>query len=350
MVVSSPGRLNIIGEHVDYTGGFVLPFAINRRLYIEVERSDRFVFTSEGFKEYRFSRLKKVGDWPDYIIGVIKEFEKLSLKVPPLCFRVRSEIPPGSGLSSSAALETAASLAISQLFNFNLSKRQIFKISLRAEREFVGVNCGIMDQYTAVFAKKEHALLIDTYHETHRYVKMDLKGYTFGVINSNVKHSLAEGHYNKRRKEAEEALKEMGKSSYREVTLDDVENISDPILKKRARHIVTENIRVKKTVHLLEKGKLNELGKLLYESHESLSKNYEVSCEETDFIVEFMKSKGITGARMVGAGFGGGVLVFGEKPKILAAYTELEKFYFKKFGLTPQLLFIDSDDGVRVDP
>ena len=350
VVASSPGRVNIIGEHVDYNDGFVLPFAINRRTTVELSFCSKFILQSNHFGKIEMKNLEKTGKWVDYVIGVFLETERRkNIKIPPLCVNVKSNLEPGVGLSSSAALETAVAIAINELLELGLSKKEIVGISVDAERNFVGVNCGIMDQYTAVFGKRGFALLIDTKYGTHEYIPLNLNEYKFYIIDSNVKHKLASGEYNKRRKQASAALKTIGEKSYREVTEKDLERIEDDSLRKRALHIVKEIERVKEASELLKKGDVASLGRLLYETHESLSKFYEVSCKETDFIVDFLKMSGVLGARMVGGGFGGGIIVLSKAEEMERVYRELSRRYRKEFGLQPRLLEIDSDDGAKIE-
>ena len=338
--------MNIIGEHVDYNDGFVLPFAINRGVEVRAESAERFIFESEGFKRYEMDSLERTGDWPDYIIGVIMGSAEKNIKIPPTKFTVRSNLPIGLGLSSSAALEVAAAMELKRILKVDLPPREILKICVNAERDFVGVECGIMDQYTALHARKGKALLIDVVKEEHEYVDLNLKDLKFAVIDSKVKHSLNTGGYNERKREAKQALRMMGKRSYREVEEEDLEKIKNERLRKRAEHVIGEIKRVMEAVKALRKGDVETLGRLLYESHESLSEKYEVSCRETDFIVNFMKRMKIEGARMVGGGFGGGVLVLSRKENILKAFEKLKEEYEKTFKLKPELIFVESENGV----
>ncbi len=349
MTVSSPGRVNIIGEHVDYNDGFVLPFAIDKRTWVDAKPSDEFVISSKGYGRVRIRRFEKTGKWIDYVIGVLNEIESRGFKVHPIEVNIWSDIPPGKGLSSSAALETAVTLAISELLELEIGESEIVDISVSAERNFVGVQCGVMDQYTAVFSKIGKALLLDTMKISHEYIPLRLDGLSFAIVDSKVKHSLASGEYNKRREETKRVLELLGISSYRYVDLKDLEKIEDPKLRNRAEHVLRETRRTVIAAGLLKEGKVAELGELLYESHESLSKLYEVSCEETDFIVDFLRGNGIIGARMVGGGFGGGVLVLDRRERIQSVFESLRAEYLRNFGIEPELIFIESDDGVRVE-
>ncbi len=349
MRASAPGRVNIIGEHIDYNDGYVLPFAIDLRTFVEISPSEEFVFESEGFGKITLERLEKTGKWVDYVIGVFRGFEEMGIDVPPVRVKVWGDLPAGKGLSSSAALEVATAFALSNFLGLDLKGLDIVRVSLKAERDFVGVQCGVMDQYTAVFARKGEALLIDTVNLEHDYIPLNTGSKVFALVDSGVKHELSSGEYNRRREESKEALKVMGKKSFRDVKKGDIDGIHDETLKKRARHVVEEMGRVLKAAEALRGGAHKTLGELLYESHWSLSKLYEVSCEETDFIVDFLQSRGILGARMVGGGFGGGILVFDEREDIERAFDELREEYVKKFKIEPSLLFLRSDGGMRLE-
>ncbi len=344
----APGRVNIIGEHVDYNDGFVLPFATDMKTCVKVRFSSAFVVGSEQFGTLKLEKVEKTGKWVDYVLGVIHFIEERAGNIPPMHIEITSNLPIGAGLSSSAALEVATAKAVSALLEIDLPERELLEIALRAEREFVGVNCGIMDQYTAIYAKKNFALLIDTMNISHRHVPLMLKDYSFSIIDSRVKHELSSGEYNKRRMETEKALEILEKKSYREVSLEDLKSIEDSILKKRAEHVVRETQRTLKAAEALESGDVETLGRLLYESHESLSNLYEVSCEEVDFIVDFLKREGVAGARMVGGGFGGGVLVLDKRERIEETFKKLEREYERKFSLKPRLIRVQSGEGVRL--
>lgn len=348
MKVKAPGRINIIGEHTDYNDGYVLPFAVNRYVFLSIEGSDRFIFHSENVNEtVEMEKIEKLNKWTDYISGVIASFEKRGYRVSPVKISVSSNLPMGAGLSSSAALEVATAYAISEYFGFNVPKLELVKIAREAEVEFVGVRCGIMDQFTSAFGKKDHAIFLDTMTLEYEYVPLRLEGYEINLVDSNVKHELSSSEYNKRRQECEEVLKTLGKKSFREVTKEDLERLSGT-LRKRAQHVLEENERVLKSVQALKEGDFETLGKLLFSSHESLRDLYEVSCEETDFIVDYLRGKeGILGARMVGGGFGGGVIVLSKKGAFGKIKEELVESYKKHFGIDLTFHEIESSDGVQ---
>jgi galactokinase len=345
--VKAPGRVNLIGEHTDYNDGFVLPFAIDRYVELEIEESDKFCFYSNNLnEEVKLSSLQKTNSWADYVVGVIKEIEKRGYKIQPVKIKVDSNIPIGAGLSSSAALEVASAYAISEYFGLNLSKIDIVKISREAEANFVGVNCGIMDQFASAFSKKDYAIFLDTMTLDFQFVPLNLKGYEIFVIDSNVKHELSSSEYNLRRQECESALGIIGKDSFRNVTREDLKLLNGTLL-KRVQHILEENERVLKTVKALKENEIEKIGEYLYQSHESLRYLYEVSCDETDFIVDFLKEKdGIIGARMVGGGFGGGVIVISKEGSFESIEKLLENEYYSRFSIRPTFYKLNSSDGV----
>lgn len=345
----APGRVNIIGEHTDYNDGFVLPFAIDRYVEVDIKPSDRYVFTSEMMNEtVSVERFQKLGKWTDYIMGVIWAIEQKGYKTEPIEVVVFSNLPVGAGVSSSAALEIATAYGINEIFDLKMDKMQLVEAAVKAEREFVGVRCGVMDQFTAVFARKDHAIFLDTSNLKFEYVPLNLTDLEFALIDSNTKHELSSSEYNKRREECEKVLRTLNKKSFREMNYDDL-SLLDPLLRKRARHVLDENKRVLLAVRALKNSEYFLLGNILYESHVSLRDLYEVSCDETDFIVGFVKGElGILGARMVGGGFGGSVLLFARTGHIDKVFLELEKSYFKTFGKRPTLIKVKSSDGVNM--
>ncbi|SHH17583.1 galactokinase [Thermosipho atlanticus] len=349
MRVRAPGRINIIGEHTDYNDGYVLPFAIDRYVNLTIETSNNFVFYSKNLdSKVILDEIVKTGKWADYVIGVISTLTKRGYKIPPIKIEVESSIPIGSGLSSSAALEVATTFAISEFFDLNLSKLEIVNIAREAETNFVGVKCGIMDQFASVFSKKNYAIFLDTMTLDYRYIPINLKDYEFYLIDSNVKHELATSKYNERRQECEEILRKLNKRSFREVTNNDL-FLLDGVLKKRAQHVLEENERVLKIIEAFQTKDLFKVGQLLFESHESLKSLYEVSCNETDFIVDFLKNKeNILGARMVGGGFGGGVMVLVRKDSFEKIGKELFEKYFNRFGRKLDFYKLHSSNGVEL--
>lgn len=345
--VKAPGRVNIIGEHTDYNDGFVLPFAIDKYVEVELRPSKRFVLTSKLYNQtLEVEKNERRGAWTDYVMGVVWALERAGYHVEPFEALIDSTLPTGAGLSSSAALEVASAVAIAKLMGYKIEPRELVQICVKAEREFVGVRCGIMDQFTAVFAKKDHAILLDTMTMNYEYVPLKLNNHEFVLIDSNVRHELASSEYNKRRAECENVLKTLNKKSFRELTEKDL-RILEPTLRRRARHVLSENERVLKMVNALKKNSLLLAGCYLYESHASLRDLYEVSCDEVDFIVGFLRGRsGILGARIVGGGFGGSVLALVRKGYTQFCFEELDREYRKLFGKSIKVLHVSSSDGV----
>ncbi|MDZ4725083.1 MAG: galactokinase [Leptospira sp.] len=356
---SAPARINIIGEHVDYLGGIVLPAAIDFSIHVLIQKnqSSHYHLYSMDYEQQTSAQKPFVNSkefpWSDYILGVILEIEKKGLSVPGFNLLIKGNIPQGAGLSSSAALEVAVAYAIHSLFDFNLSREEIALIGQAAENHFVGTKCGIMDQFIIALGKKDHCISLNTENLKYTYHEFDLKDYEFYLINSNVKHSLKDSEYNERRKECESALKKI-QSVYPEVpSLYDfpnpkkIETQLNSAEYKRLIHVTSERIRTESVISNLKNGEFQTVGKLLYECHWSLSKNFEVSCSETDFIVTYLESKGVIGARMIGGGFGGCVLVLDKKENFALISQELVKIYTQKFKYPVNFYKFKISDGVK---
>ncbi len=347
--VLSPGRINLIGEHTDYNDGYVLPFAINRYIKFVVEESDRFDFFSLQYgKGIQLEKLVKTNSWADYLIGVIIAMKNKGLKINPVSVKIDSNLPSGAGLSSSAALEVGFAQALNTIFDLNLSNEELAIIGHEAESQFVGVRCGIMDQYVVALAKKDHALFLDTMTREYKHISLNIDGLKIFLINSGVKHELGNSEYNLRREQCENVLKVLGIGSFRNMAIEDLEKIDDVTLRKRAKHVLEENERVLKSLTALETGNVSLLGELLFQSHYSLKDLYEVSCEEIDFLVdELSKKKSVLGARMVGGGFGGGVIVLAGQ-EFKNEFPAIAEKYRAKYSINPELLEVESSEGVSV--
>ena len=313
----APGRVNLIGEHTDYNLGFVLPVALDlasriittpvddRRLHVfsEVENEER-EWPVEQLRE-----LRPQHHWTDYVIGVAQELIREGYPIEPMFLRIASTVPEGSGLSSSAALEVSSALAL--LDGRPIGKLELAKLCQRAEVGFVGLPVGIMDQYASVFGVEHAALKIDCRTLEHETVKLP-DGVEFLAVNTMVKHALASSAYRQRTEECAAAVRALQSrfaevKSLRDATLEQLEQVvMPPVVAKRARHVVTEDVRVSRFVAACRKGDLPEMGRLFVESHRSLQFDYEVSCEELDFLVDTaIAIEGVYGARLTGGGFGG---------------------------------------------
>jgi galactokinase len=314
----SPGRINVIGEHTDYNEGFVLPAAIDRYGHVAagVADDDLISLYAQEFDEHFEVRLKDIKpidhSWTNYILGVVDQLVKRGHNISGFKMAVTGDVPVGAGLSSSAAIECAVCAALNDIFNLNLEKLQIVKISQIAEHTFPGVKCGIMDQFASVFGKKDHALRLDCRSIEYEEVPLQLEGYKIVLLNSNVKHSLASTAYNKRRQECAEGVDSVrqhvpGVQSLRDVTVDMLDKyVKDPVVYRRCRFVIEENERVHSAVQHMKSGNIHSLGEQMLRSHDGLSREYEVSCPELDWLVEAVRHNPlVAGARMMGGGFGG---------------------------------------------
>lgn len=362
----SPGRVNLIGEHIDYNGGYVFPCALTIGTYgLFRKRQDKKVlcysmnFEDLGVIEFDLEDFKydPKHDWVNYVKGVIWAF---SQKYPCiqngfefLCF---GNIPNGSGLSSSASLELLISTILIEEFNINIDMVQASILSQLAENKFIGVNCGIMDQFAIALGKADSAILLNTETLDYRYVPVNLNNFKIVIANTNKERKLSESKYNERRSECETALKFLNKENsfdnLADVTPDEFENIKhlieDENCLKRATHVVYENDRTKRAVLELEKDNLEQFGKLLTESHNSLRDLYEVTGVELDTLVEIsLKQEGVLGSRMTGAGFGGCTITLVDEKHISNFIENVSNTYREKIGYDASFYIVEIGSGSR---
>ena len=345
-VYFAPGRVNLIGEHIDYNGGLVLPCALTIGTYAAVrKREDNSInFYSENFPNNH--------DFEKYPRAVIKSLEL----TPNRGFDVAyyGDIPNQSGLSSSASIEVVTAFFLNDLYNLNLDNITIAKLCQRAENEFVGVNCGIMDQFAIAMGKKDNAIFLDTATLNYEYAPVLLEDASIIVTNSKVKHSLVNSEYNTRRSECEKALSEL-KTVVDIATLGDLseeefENnksaISNPVCVKRAKHAVYENQRTIQAIKALKDGEIDKFGELMIASHVSLRDDYEVSCEEIDILVdEALKVPGVIGSRITGGGFGGCTVSIVKNEAIEDFKQKVGSEYTKKTGIEAEFYVVSVGDG-----
>ena len=363
MLVKSPGRINIIGEHTDYNGGLVMPAAINKAVYVGIAKraDEKIQLYAESYQEKYVGSLNKVEKsekaWANYILGVVHGLLKRGYALSGFNLYIYGDVPLGAGLSSSAAIECATAYALSELHQLAIVKMDLALIAQKAEHEFAGVNCGIMDQFASVFGQKDYAMMLDCESLQHEYIPLKLDGYKLVLFNTNVKHSLSESAYNDRRAQCEQGVAWV-KAHYPEVQfLRDVnpEMLSEHVLPKNAEvytkcsYVVAEIARVKKAAAALKEGRLEELGKLMFETHRGLSKDYEVSCKELDFLVEQVKERDeVLGARMMGGGFGGCTINIVKEEAIADLTAQLSKLYDDQFGLTLSTYVVETGNGSQV--
>ena len=322
IITKAHGRVNLIGEHTDYNGGWVLPTAIPQSTTIRISaRNNLNVYASAGKDpktgalrqvNYRLQEEKPTHTWIDYVQGVTSVLQKEGYSLGGFQVEIESTVPEGSGLSSSAALEISLLKGVRELFSLPITDLQLARLGQRVENDFVGARVGIMDQMACTYAKSGEALFLDTFQMEFKNVKIPTDLVDLVVINSGVSHSLASGGgYNQRRSECEEACKILGIQHLRDISIDEISRIEElpPLLRKRAKHVVTENARVHLAVRALEQKRVSDLGELFNQSHASMKNDYEVSVSEIDQLVEIcLKRPEVFGARLTGGGFGGSIV------------------------------------------
>ncbi|MFC4222033.1 galactokinase [Flagellimonas marina] len=351
--VSSPGRVNLIGEHTDYNDGFVLPAAIDKRIFMRFRANGsrtRCTVKSKGFDSVLVVDLSKMDrgteGWHNYVLGVLDEIQLLTAGLRGFDCEMETDIPVGSGVSSSAALECGLAFGLNELFGLGLDRWQMIKLGQRAEHNFVGTQCGIMDQFSSVMGRKDHSMLLDCRSLDFEYIPTHMAPYVILMLNTNVKHNLSTSAYNDRKQESSSGLKIVAErhgvpNSFREITLDMVNGCREDLGELRYRrcsYVLEENQRVLEAVECLKNNDLTSLGKLLYESHRGQREKYEISCPELDFLVDFSRDwEEVLGARMVGGGFGGCTLNIVHRDAVDSFVDAASEAYKKKFsiGLSP---------------
>jgi galactokinase len=345
----SPGRINIIGEHVDYNDGFVLPAAINKYICFaisETQNSECAIIAKDLNEAYYFDLNDAIQPiekmWANYVLGVLQQFKTLDLPLKGFNILFSSTIPIGAGLSSSAALACGFAFALDKIFGFDLSKESIARIGQKSEHDFVGVNCGIMDQFASVFGKKNHVIQLDCNTLDYQYHKADFKKHSLLLLDSNVKHTHLTSGYNTRRQEVEQGLAILKTQfpeikSFRNCTEAQVnacQSLLGETVFKRCLFVVQEIQRVIDAVAALKAEDFKKLGELMYATHEGLSQQYEVSCPEIDFLVAAVKNeKTVVGSRMMGGGFGGCAIYLVEKGTEKALIAKIAESYSNAFGI-----------------
>ncbi|WP_183562797.1 galactokinase [Mucilaginibacter sp. SP1R1] len=349
----SPGRVNLIGEHIDYNGGLVMPCAITFGTYLLTSPNEEgvFRFRSLNFDDKQDVPLqdgyeKKGDNWFNFPIGVIDHFTKDGHELKGLDMLFYGDIPIGSGLSSSASIEVVTAYALNDLFNSGYSKLDLVKLAKSVENNFIGVNCGIMDQFAVAFGEKNKALMLNCDTLDYQAVDSNLGDYVLAIINTNKPRKLAESKYNERVQECQEALtalqKELDINYLCDIDADTFKKyehlITDAVVLKRAKHVIEENDRVKLAAVALADNNLAEFGRLMYASHDSLRDLYEVSGVELDAVAEYSKTNpDVAGARMTGAGFGGCAIALVKGDAFEDYSRGVTEYYTKKIGYAPSV-------------
>lgn len=367
-VFASPGRVNLIGEHTDYNGGFVFPAALTMKTTIIArKRNDDIIRLKatdlDGIVEAEISRLSsyKGIPWGDYQLGVAHIMSEAGYDISGVDLLYDDTVPHGGGLSSSAAIEVSTALMFATFSNEKkgiedkIDMIEIAKLSQKAEHEYAGVNCGIMDQFASSMGKKDHAIFLDCKTLNYKLVPLKLDGIKIVISNTHKKHSLGASKYNERRVECEEGLRILKTAMPEKTCLGEISQkefelhshlIDDDTIKRRVEHVIGEDDRVLKAVSLLENGDVKGFGELMNKSHNSLRDLYEVSCFELDTMVdEARKLSSVLGTRMTGAGFGGCTVSLVKEDGVDEFIEKVGKGYSKKTGLTPSFYVTDIGDG-----
>ena len=357
-----PGRVNLIGEHIDYNGGHVMPCAISRGTWLAFSRNTdkKLRFRSLDFSEtadlnLQTSYTRTGKGWFNYPLGVINELFYLGNELSGMDLLFKGDLPVGAGLSSSASIEMAMAFAAREIFGLNASLTELALLCKKVENEFIGVNSGIMDQFAVAKGEKGKAILLDCDDLKHEYLPFDTGEYVLAIINSRKERKLSESKYNERFAECGRALKLLKKevevTHLCELSPEQFEEhrslINDPVLEKRALHVVSEEVRVIDAAGALKKGELEKFGELMYASHHSLKNDYEVSGKELDTIVEFCGGyEDCIGARMTGAGFGGCAIALVKENKFIEFRKKLASHYHKIIGYEPEIFSSKAEAGV----
>lgn len=354
---ASAGRINLIGEHTDYNGGFVFPGAIDKYIMtaININGTDKVRLYSVDMNQYTEFGLreedKPAEQWACYVFGVCREVIKRGFEVKGFDAVFAGNVPLGAGLSSSAALESCFAYALNDLFNDN--KISIFELALigqSTEHNYCGVNCGIMDQFASVFGKKDCLMRLDCRSLEFKYFPFKPVGYKLVLVNSQVKHELVDSPYNKRRESCERVAKTLGVETLRDADMSMLEAAKNQISDedyKRAVYVIGEKQRVLDVCEALEKGDYETVGQRMYETHHGLSKDYEVSCEELDFLNDVAKECGVTGSRIMGGGFGGCTINL-VKEDLYDTFVQTAKTKFnEKYGIEPIIIDVVISDGAH---
>jgi galactokinase len=359
----APGRVNLIGEHTDYNHGFVLPCALSFGTYLAIRKTNRMAleFKSTNFPlsvdiPWASAYHKSGGDWINYPLGVMEMFNLKGYYTSGLQMLYSGDIPPAAGLSSSASIEMVTAFALNDLFGWEFSMMDLVHLCRKAENEFVGVNCGIMDMFAVGLGRKDHAIFLNCGTLAYQHVPAVLPGYRLVITNTNKKRGLADSKYNERVGECRQAVEFLSRhldiKSLGDISLGQFlelqAGIPDPTVRKRARHVVSENQRVLESVKALLNNDLEEFGRLMVKSHDSLRDDYEVTGFELDALVDIiLDQEGVLGARMTGAGFGGCTVAFVRENSLEEFKMRVDEQYKMKTGLKPDFYLPDIADGVN---
>lgn len=364
VIISSPGRINLIGEHTDYNEGFVLPAAIDKKIIYAIalngtDTCNAYALFNNELQSFSLKDVKPSKGWINYLMGVVYQLQQRGFEVKGFDCVITGDIPIGAGMSSSAAVEGGLVVALDHLLGLGLNRMEMAKVGQLAEHTFPGVKCGIMDQFANLHGRKDRVMLLDCRSLEFRYFPFEFsKDYKIVLCNSMVHHSLASSEYNVRRAQCEEGVEVLkayfpGISSLRDLSAAQVEQYKDKLPAKvydRCLYVTQENERVEKACAHLQKNELDEVGRLMYASHEGLSKLYEVSCPELDFLADLAKERPeVAGARMMGGGFGGCTINLVKTDRVDDFISFIQSRYKDNFGKVPEVYVTSIEDGAKMN-
>jgi len=359
---TAPGRINIIGEHTDYNGGFVLPGAVDKAITMAIRPNGTDIVNLISIDHDDAAHFFRIGgpqpkeQWASYFYGVIEEMRKRGATVGGFNAVFGGDVPLGAGMSSSAALESCVGTALNAIFNLKFTKEELAKIGQMTEHNYIGVRCGIMDQFASIFGQKGKVVRLDCRSLMYDLVPFNPKGIEIVLIDTMVKHSLASSEYNVRRAQCEEGVAVIKKylpnvELLRDVSIEELEahrDEIDPMSFRRCAFVINENKRLMAACTAMEKGDFEEVGRQIYATHEGLSQEYGVSCPELDFIVNIAREhKEVLGARMMGGGFGGCVIALVKKEGVADYVADVKEKYMVKFDKDPRVIEVAISDGAR---
>jgi len=355
-IYTSPGRINLIGEHTDYNGGFVFPGAIDKGMMAEIKLNgtqkvraysiDMKDYVEFGFNEEDAPRTS----WARYIFGVCREIIKRGYQLEGFNTAFAGDVPLGAGMSSSAALESTYAYALNDMLGLGIDKFELAKIGQATEHNYCGVKCGIMDQFASLFGKKGHLIRLDCRSLEHEYYPFDPQGYQLVLLDTVVKHELASSAYNKRRESCERVAAKLNSEFLRGVSMEQLQAIKNEVSEedyKRAEYVIGEEERVLTVCAALQQGDYETVGRKMYETHHGMSKLYEVSCEELDFLNDIATECGVTGSRVMGGGFGGCTINLVKDELYEPFINKAKEAYRTKFNRTPKVYDVVISDGAR---
>ena len=362
LIVAAPGRINLIGEHTDYNKGFVLPAAIDKRIYVAIAKNgtDTITVFAKQYSQsisYRVDEKTPSNGWVNYLLGVSYYVQQTGTSIEGIDVLIDGDIPVGAGMSSSAALCSAYGFALNELFNLEFSRMELAVIGQKTEHNFVGLQCGIMDQFASLHGRAGHAMKLDCRNLEYEYIPFNFPEYRIVLVNTMVSHSLEGTEYNIRKQQCEEGV-ELLKKYYPEIkSLRDVsyEQLTrhwkefNATVYDRCTYVVNENQRLLAGCDALYHGDLLGFGEMMYASHKGLSKRYGVSCKELDFLVDKAKTiDGVIGSRMMGGGFGGCTISIVHSNNINIFTEEVQQSYYKQFSIVPEVYVMQLEEGADV--